>query len=217
LATCARYCRHTAGVFNPFLTRATLAHSGFVKDVRPQPFTKGRFYVPAHRGVFKLDARPSEIEHNTSLTTQAAIIVVIVALLGGVGGGILAGTQNLSFLNGFISQVLSILFGWLLWSVSTWFVGTRFFKGTADVSEMLRVIGFAYVPQVLTIIPCVGLFIGAIWTLAAGFVAIRQGLGLDNTKAFFTVLIGFVLYMLLSMALGSAKRAALKSNIRKLV
>jgi hypothetical protein len=84
-----------------------------------------------------------------------------------------------------------------LWSVVTWFVGTRFFGGVADVGEMLRVIGFAYLPMLFSIIPCVGGFIGIIWTFAAGFIAIRQGLDLDNTKAFFTVVIGAVVYVLL--------------------
>jgi uncharacterized membrane protein YeaQ/YmgE (transglycosylase-associated protein family) len=62
---------------------------------------------------------------------------------------------------------------------------------------MLRVIGFAYLPMLLSIIPCIGGFIGIIWALAAGFIAIRQGLDLDNTKAFFTVVIGAVVYLVL--------------------
>jgi hypothetical protein len=59
------------------------------------------------------------------------------------------------------------------------------------MGEMLRVLGYAQAPQLLAIIPCIGGLVGAIWALIAGFIAIRQGLDLDNTKAFLTALIGF--------------------------
>jgi hypothetical protein len=84
--------------------------------------------------------------------------------------------------------------GWAIWSGVTYLVGTNLFGGKADMGEMLRVIGFAQAPQVLGIIPCVGI-IGAIWSLIAGFIAVRQGLDLDNTKAFLTILIGFLVYI----------------------
>ncbi len=93
--------------------------------------------------------------------------------------------------------MISGILGWIIWSLVTWFVGTRFFKGQADPGEMLRVIGFAYSPLLLSIIPCVGGIIGLIWAIAAGFIAIRQGLDLDNTKAFFTVVIGALFYVIL--------------------
>jgi hypothetical protein len=54
------------------------------------------------------------------------------------------------------------------------------------------VIGFAQLPLLLSIIPCIGSVIGGIWALIAGFIAVRQGLDLDNTKTFLTVVIGFV-------------------------
>jgi hypothetical protein len=60
---------------------------------------------------------------------------------------------------------------------------------------MLRVIGFSYAPQFLAIIPCVGGIIGAIWSLIAGFIGVRQGLDVDNTKAFLTILIGFLFFI----------------------
>ncbi len=69
------------------------------------------------------------------------------------------------------------------------------------MGEMLRVIGFAFTPQVLGIIPCVGAIAGAIWTLVAGFIAVRQGLDLDNTKAFLTIVVGLVVYLAISFVL----------------
>ncbi|OGN93211.1 MAG: hypothetical protein A2Z71_01940 [Chloroflexi bacterium RBG_13_50_21] len=150
-------------------------------------------------GVFKLDVETfEEIEHNTSLTLPAAIIVLLVSLVSGIGNGLFNGFVHRSFISGFLGSLIGVLLGWLLWSAVTWFVGTRFFKGEADLGQMLRVIGFAYAPMILSIIPCVGGLIGIVWAIAAGFIAIRQGLDLDDTKAFFTVVLGALAYILLT-------------------
>ena len=149
-------------------------------------------------GVFKLSASTfEEIEHDTNLTLPAAVIVVLVSLVSGVGNGLFNGFIHESFISGFLGSLIGVLLGWLLWSAVTWFVGTRFFKGEADLGQMLRVIGFAYIPMVLSIIPCIGGFIGILWAIAAGFIAIRQGLDLDDMKAFFTVVVGAVAYIAL--------------------
>jgi hypothetical protein len=149
-------------------------------------------------GVFKLDIPTFErIEKDTTQTGPAALIVIVVALLSGLGNGFFNTFSDRPFFNGFIGALIAVLLGWLLWSFLTWFVGTRLFNGQADLGEMLRVIGYAYVPQVLSIIPCVGGIIGLIWTIAAGFVAIRQGLDLDNTKTLLTIGIGLLAYLAL--------------------
>ena len=150
-------------------------------------------------GVFKLDVKTfQEIEQNTSLTLYAAIIVGLVALLSGIGTGLFNGLFSRSVLGGFFGTLFSTILGWIVWSVVTWFVGTRFFGGQATIDEMLRVIGFAFLPLLLSIIPCLGNVVGGIWALVAGFVAIREGLDLDNTKAFLTVAVGFIGYLILT-------------------
>lgn len=155
-------------------------------------------------GVFKLDVKTfEEIEHDTSLTLHAAVIVLLVSLVSGLGNGLFNGFINRSFFSGFLGSLIGVLLGWLLWSVVTWFVGTRFFKGEADLGQMLRVIGFAYSPMILSIIPCVGGLIGIIWAIAAGFIAIRQGLDLDDMKAFLTVAVGALAYILLTALLNT--------------
>ncbi len=149
-------------------------------------------------GVLKLDSNTfEEIEADTTATSQAAIIVLIVAIISGVGAGVLGD----NFIGAMLSTVISTFVGWVVWSAVTWFVGTNLFEGKADLNEMLRVIGFAYSPQILSFIPCVGI-LTFFWTLAAGFVAVRQGLDLDNTKAFLTVAIGFVVVLAISFAIG---------------
>lgn len=154
-------------------------------------------------GVFKLDVDTfEEIEHDQSATGQAALVVLIVALLGAVGSGIAATINDTSFFTSFLSSLVTTFIGWLVWSAVTYFVGTSLFGGQADLGEMLRVIGFAYVPQVLGIIPCLGTIVGLIWTLVAGFIAVRQGLDLDNTKAALTIGIGLVAYLVVFFVIG---------------
>ena len=155
-------------------------------------------------GVFRLDSNIfEEIEHDPNATGQAALVVIIVALIAAFGSGIGALFFDGEFFPTLLSTLLSVLIGWVTWSVVTWFVGVNFFGGQADVGEMLRVIGFAYSPQVLGIIPCIGWPIGMVWSLIAGFVAMRQGLDLDNTKTFLTIILGFIGYILVTLIINA--------------
>lgn len=148
-------------------------------------------------GVFRLNSATfEEIEHDPSATSQAAIVVAIVAVLAAIGSGIFAGIGSGSFLTSFLGTLIWTFVAWIIWSVVSWFVGTSLFGGKATVDEMLRVIGFAYAPQMLSIIPCIGGLIGAIWSLIAGFIAIRQGLDLDNMKALLTAIVGFIVIII---------------------
>lgn len=145
-------------------------------------------------GVFKLDAQTFEkIEHDTSATGQAALVVAAAAVASTIGssfGGEFSGLL-------LIGSLIGPFIGWGIWSALTLAIGTNLFEGKADMGEMLRVIGFAYAPQMLSIIPCVGALIGGIWSLVAAFIAVRQGLDLDNVKTAITVGIGFVVYIVL--------------------
>lgn len=151
-------------------------------------------------GVFKLDAATfEEIEADESATGQAALVVLIVSLISALGAGFFG---EGSFGGAFIGQLLSSFFGWIVWSAITLAVGTALFNGKSDMGEMLRVLGFAQAPLVLAVVPCLGWVVGAIWALIAGFVAVRQGLDLDNVRAFLTILVGFVAYVVLAIIIG---------------
>jgi len=155
-------------------------------------------------GVMKLDvATYEEIEADESATSQAAIVVAIVAVIGGLVGGGINALFGGSFFGSFLSTVLNAFIGWVAWSAVTYFVGTRLFEGEADMGEMLRVLGFAQAPGILRIIPVCGAFIGWIWSIVCGFIAVRQGLDLDNTKAFLTIIIGWVVVFVISLIIGA--------------
>jgi hypothetical protein len=155
-------------------------------------------------GVFRLNvATFEEIEHDQNATSQAAIIVAIVALLSALGAGIGASISGANFITNFIGTLVWTFIGWFLWSLVSYLVGTSLFGGKATLDEMLRVIGFAYAPQFLAIIPCIGALIGGIWSLVAGFIAIRQGLDLDDLKAFLTIVVGFIVYIIGSLVINA--------------
>jgi hypothetical protein len=162
-------------------------------------------------GVFKLDrAVFAEVEHDESATTQAAIVVAIVAALSVVGtilqtlltlvrGGDLQ--IGALLINIVVTFVLAFV-NWAIWSGVTFIVGTKLFKGEATFTEMLRVIGFAYAPRMLQIIPCIGGVVGAIWSLIASYFAIKEGLDLDDTGTIVTILVGWLVTVVIGFFVG---------------
>jgi len=144
------------------------------------------------KGAAMLDiATYEEVEHDESLTTQAAIVVLIAALARGVGG---FGNGE----NGIIVGVVAALFSWLVWAGITYLIGDKLLKGTATWGELLRTLGYAQAPAVLFIfgfLPVLGGFVGAvvgIWLLVTGIVAIRQALDVDTGKAILTAFLGWL-------------------------
>lgn len=150
-------------------------------------------------GVLKLDVNTfEEIEADQTATTEAAIVVAVVAVLSALGASF--GSDN--FIMTFVLGVVWAFVGWFIWAGVTFWVGTTIFAGKSDMGEMLRVLGYAQAPRVLGVLSfiyCVGWLISlvaGIWALAAAFIAVRQGLDIDNTKALLTVVIGWVIVMI---------------------
>jgi len=156
--------------------------------------------------VFKLDRTVfADVEHDESATTQAAIVVAIVAALSVIGTIIqmlisLVGGNDLNFGSLLLSIIVTFavtFINWAIWSGATYLVGTKLFKGEATFGEMLRVIGFAYAPQMLGIVPCIGGIVGGIWSLIASYFAIKEGLDLDDTGTIVSILVGWLVTVVL--------------------
>lgn len=135
-----------------------------------------------------------EVEHDTTATTQAAIVVGIVALataIGSIGDGV----------GGALAGIIGAYIGWLIWAGVTYLIGDKLLGGTATWGELLRTLGFAQSPGVLLIlgiIPFLGWivrFFVWIWMLVAGVVAIRQALDFSTGKAILTAVLGWLAYM----------------------
>jgi len=180
------------------------------------------------------------IEADESATSQAATIVAIVAVLAAIGAFFGAQTGNaaldmlseqlrqmdsqvtipampeISPVGAAISALITTFVAWLLWSALTYLIGTNLYPAQATMGEMLRVIGFAQAPQLLRVfsfIPCLGAIISlaaAIWSLVAGFIAIRQGLDLDNGQTAVTVVLSWLVAVVVNVcALGPVFRLVL--------
>lgn len=153
-----------------------------------------------------------EIAEDENATREAAIIVLIVtflAALGGAGGLLIAqvgaGTAIMGF---FVDWIVNgILIGWIGWAILTYFVGSLLFKGTSDVPEMLRVLGYASAPRLLGLlgfIPCVGWIFGlAGWVLSliAGIIAVREAQEFETGNAIITVVISWVIAVVITLVI----------------
>jgi hypothetical protein len=139
-----------------------------------------------------------EVEADQSATGQAAVVVAIVAVCAAIGSW---GHGN----SGVIGAVIGAFIGWLIMAALTYVIGTKLFKGTADMGEMLRTLGFAQSPGVIAIlgiIPFLGrliVFVVAIWQLVTAVVAIRQALDFDTGKAIATALISWIVVVVVTM------------------
>ena len=162
-------------------------------------YSPSRSIVDRMRGAAALDvATYEEVENDLNATGQAAIVVVIVAIASAIGNW---GHGASGPIGGLISAIL----GWLSWAGITYFIGTRFFGGTATWGELLRTLGFAQSPGVLmflSIVPILGGFVRlvlGIWMLVAGIVAIRQALDIETGKAVLVALCGWAVYLVLGL------------------
>jgi hypothetical protein len=152
-----------------------------------------------------------EVEADTSLTQEALMVVILVSIAGGIGNflaGIIGGSIGAA-VGGLIFGVVIGVVNYYIWAYVTFFVGTNLFHGTADVGELLRTLGYASGPRVLSIltfIPCLGglvALVGAIWALVAGVIAVRQALDFDTTNAVLTVIIGWVIVLIITLVVGA--------------
>jgi hypothetical protein len=153
-----------------------------------------------------------EAEANANLNQEALAVVILVSLANGVGlfvSGLLGGSIGAA-IGGLVFGLIIGVLGYYIWAYITYWVGTSLFQGTADVGELLRTLGYASGPRVLgilTFIPCLGGlagFIGGIWALVTGVIAVRQALDFDTGKAILTVIIGWIIVLIITVILGAA-------------
>ena len=155
-----------------------------------------------------------EIKADRTATIQAVQAVIIIGVIGIIST--LVQTLNTSaesavatsaFTNVATSAATAVL-GWLLWAFLAYLLGTAVFGGTASYVEMLRAIGFAQSPSVISIlsvplvfVPIAGTVLGgllgiaaALWVLIVDVIATRQTLGISTGKAtIITVIVTIVL------------------------
>lgn len=150
-------------------------------------------------GTVKLVQRTyREIAIDPRATKEAAIVVAVVAVAGGIGG-----LNN--GLAGFISGLTWAFVSWFLFTALAWFFGTQIFRTpqtNATMGSLLRTLGYAQAPHVLTIFGSVLIlgpilaFVGFMWMLVASTFAVRQILGLSTIRAVITIAISGIAYLI---------------------
>jgi hypothetical protein len=146
-----------------------------------------------------------EVEANPQYMREAFFVVLLAALAGAIGSALDYGAR------GVVAPILGAIVGWVIWSAITLFIGTTITKGPetrSDMGEMLRTLGYAHSPLLLSVfsfLPGVGALIQSIaqfWMLVAGVVAIRQALDFTTGRAILTVFLGWLVVIALTVLLG---------------
>ena len=150
-----------------------------------------------------------EVEADTTATGQALAAVIIASVASGIGFGI-AGVREeggLWFIWGLLLGIAVALIGWLIWSLLVYWLGTTVFRGpetSSNYGEVLRTVGFANSPRVLTFfafIPFLGgliAFVASVWILVASVIAVRQALDFSTWRAIGTCVVGWIIYIVIT-------------------
>ncbi len=157
-------------------------------------------------GAARLDVPTyEEVEHDTSLTAQAALVVALAAVARAIGG-LDGGSTHV------LSGLMTALSMWLVWAGITYLIGDKVLGGTATWGELLRTLGFAQAPGLLAVFGVFGPLSGVTelvvsgWLLVTGIVAIRQALDFGTGKAVLTAVLGWLsaiaVAILIALAIG---------------
>jgi hypothetical protein len=143
-----------------------------------------------------------EVEADKDALPQALGVVLMSSLAAGIAS-ISKGT-GISLL----SSVFGFLFSWFLFSFLIFLIGTKWLSESqtkSDYVELLRTIGFASAPGLITIAGIIPIFyspafvVAYIWMLVATVIAVRQALDFKSTgRAIVVCLIGWIVFVLLN-------------------
>lgn len=167
----------------------------------------------------------AEVENDASFTQTAWIIVIVVAALSQLGSTThalhQAGGGVGRWIGSAIGGTLAAVIGFAVAAAIIAWAGRTFFDAQTDFNEMVRVLGLAYVWNVISLLGVVGaisptltcvvspaLLIGAILGIVAWFIAVREALDLDWTKTVGALILGLVAYIVI-LAIVSAVLVAL--------
>jgi hypothetical protein len=165
----------------------------------------------------------AEVAKDTGFTTMAWIIVVVVALLNqfgnALGSAALSATGVINWTAALVIAILGTilaLIGFALGALVIAWVGKLLFKADTNFSEMVRVLGLAYVWQIVGFFAILALIspalicvvapialIAALLYLIAELIAVKAALELDWLKTIVTVIVGWVVVFLIGLLGGT--------------
>ena len=153
-----------------------------------------------------------EVREDPEAILNALGIVVLVGMAIGFSrmGVLVGGTADPTDLGSLADRaigmwlvVMTTLVGWVLWTGVVYLLVTKFLGGGADFRLVLRSLGFGYAPGVLLAlgpVPVIGdplFFVGLLWVLVAGVVAVHEPQEADWLGSFLATFLGWFLCFLL--------------------
>lgn len=134
-------------------------------------------------GVFKLKSDIfEEIGRDPDSVFFAGLIVALVGGLLALGSQISPVWGDFGMGLNFLIALVWTFMSWFMWTGILYVTGRLFVARRISYKQLLSLTGFAYAPQALAILPWIGALAGLTWSLAACFVAVRQGMGIENRK-----------------------------------
>ena len=139
-------------------------------------------------------------KQETAFSALGVVLVAGIAFGMGIWGLIRSPAQQGLDLDQnlyLILAVSSIFTSWVVWTVFVWLLGRILFSGREGYRVSLRSLGVCYLPLALWLligVPAVGaalFMMGAIWTLAAGVVAVKNVHAISWWKAGISAAVGW--------------------------
>lgn len=160
-----------------------------------------------------------EVEKDTSFTQTAWVLVVVIAFLAQLGSRSwlvqTAGRGFGSYVTSVIGNTIGAVVGFAVAAFIISWSGRTFFEAQTDFNEMVRVLGLAYVWNVVSLLGIVGILsttlacvisplavIGGILGFVAWLIAVREALDLDWTKTIGALILGLVAYIVVWAIIG---------------
>lgn len=153
----------------------------------------------------------ADVENDESFTSTAWMLVVVVAILNQLGQ--LGTYENIS--DGLIPAFIGVVFAVGGFGVGAFVIsalGKAMFNAETDFNEMVRVLGLAYVWNVVGFIGILGLvstalicllspalFAAWIMGIVSWFIATREALDLEMGETIITVLAGWFVVFIVSL------------------
>ena len=156
----------------------------------------------------------AEVERDVEFTNTAWLLVVVISLINQLGQLPVYGFKGIGqwLIASIVAVVLSVA-GFALGAFLISWVGKQFFQAEVDFGEMVRVLGLAYVWNVVGVIGILGFIplllcilspitiIAAIAGLVSWLFAAKEALDLDWGPTVITVVIGVVANIIITMVL----------------
>jgi len=162
-----------------------------------------------------------ELRNDNKATGQAIGVLALASLSYGVGQALspasLAGNYGLyGIIVGAFATMLISMIALLIWSMTSYLVGTKLFKGATSFFGLLRPLFFSASPGLLLVFVSIPIdlaskAVAAVvlgWMLIAEVFAIKNAMGFDMQRSMLTFIVGFLILLLIATTFGGiwAKR-----------